>query len=311
MNKNKQFWLIFLVVISIIIYYNFALTFIFDKTENFICTNTNLELDDFNFKKESNVVSGYIGEQSITIPKIIHQVWFTENGTSSIPSPLNKIENMKTWKNDYLNKYPEFKYVLWTHEKIQKNLYWSDELKKIYNLETTIKGKTDILKLLILQQYGGIFIDTDLIWNSKNNKDLNDLIIRTQNQCSDFFVAREPYQNWISNSVIGACKNSKPLNYLLNKLEDIADGYLEIREKTPSLEVTGSMFVNTVVLRGYPIVIFPDVFFYPRTWTNSKSIYNSVCQNDIQIDSCDQKNRLLEIIPENSYMISTFYEKHW
>jgi mannosyltransferase OCH1-like enzyme len=287
MSKDKKLYFIFLILICIILYY--ALTSKFNKREKFTCLDSDLKLNNFDIKNEPNIINGYIGEQNQGIPKVIHQVWFME----SVPCPLSKLENMKTWKIDYINKFPDFKYVLWTHEKIKNDLYWSDELKKIYNLEKTIKGKTDILKLVILQQYGGIFIDSDLIWNSKHNKNLNDLIYATQMQCSDFFVAREPYQNWISNNVIGASKNSKPLNYLLNKLEDIADGYLEIRQKTPLLEVTGSLFVNTVVLRGYPIVIFPEVFFYPRTRTDSKP-----CM-------------ILENIPANSYMISNFYANHW
>ncbi len=221
------------------------------------------------------------------IPMIIHQI------------EVNKcINGYDSWRKDYIKKYPEFTYVFWNKEKIYKDLDWSEELTNIYNMEKDEKGKTDIVRLMILQKYGGIFIDYDIIWNKQTPKSLEDLINLSNQNAQNFFIGKEPNQNWVSNSVIGSIKNHPALNYLLNKLEDIGSSmtkYIEIREKTPSWVVIGSQFVNKIVTEGFAITVMQEVIFYPRTWT-SKSI-------------CDQK--LLEDVPENAYMISMFYSKHW
>jgi mannosyltransferase OCH1-like enzyme len=71
--------------------------------------------------------------------------------------------------------YPEFKYVLWNSDKIDKELNWTKDMKKIYNLENE-KSKSNIARLLILYQYGGIFIDKNAIYLKKNNNDLTRII---------------------------------------------------------------------------------------------------------------------------------------
>lgn len=221
------------------------------------------------------------------IPMIIHQI--------EVDKCINGYDS---WRKDYIKKYPEFTYVFWNKEKIYKDLDWSEELTNIYNMEKDEKGKTDIVRLMILQKYGGIFIDYDIIWNKQTPKSLEDLINLSNKNAQNFFIGKEPTQNWVSNSVIGSIKNHPALNYLLNKLEDIGSSmttYIEIREKTPSWVVIGSQFVNKIVTEGFAITVMQEVIFYPRTWTSKTN--------------CDQK--LLEDVPENAYMISIFYSKHW
>jgi mannosyltransferase OCH1-like enzyme len=171
-----------------------------------------------------------------------------------------------------------------------------EELLKIYNLEKDSKAKSDIARLLILYFNGGIFIDPYSVW--VNDKNLNDLITKAYRQENNFFVAKEPNQNWIGNGVMGSIKNHPALNFLLEKLEIIADGYQEIREKTPSYVVTGPVFVNRAVMDNYPITIFSDVFFYypPKSWNG-----NNNCMNN---------ERLLEQIPKTAYIVSYNYTRY-
>lgn len=224
------------------------------------------------------------------IPKTIHQIWL---GPEQPPTQF-----MNTWEIDYIKKYPDFQYFLWDEEKIKK-LYWSEDLNKIYNLEKDPKAKSDIARLLILYFKGGIFIDPYSVW--VNDKNLNDLITKAYRQENNFFVAREPNQNWIGNGVIGSSKQHPALNFLLEKLEIIADGYLEIREKTPSYVVTGPVFVNRAIMDNYPITIFPDVFFYypPKSWNSNN------CTN-----TYNNSERLLEQIPKTAYIASYNYTRY-
>jgi mannosyltransferase OCH1-like enzyme len=104
------------------------------------------------------------------------------NKIEKIPMIIHQIEVIKcmngfdSWRKDYIKQYPEFKYILWNKEKIDNDLEWSEELRNIYNMEKDEKGKTDIVRLMILQKYGGIFIDYDIVWNTQSPKSLEDLI---------------------------------------------------------------------------------------------------------------------------------------
>ena len=226
-------------------------------------------------------------ESQTKIPKVIHQIWL---GHGEPPTKL-----MDTWKIDYLKMYPDFEYVLWDDKKI-KELYWSEDLTKIYNLEKDPKAKSDIARLLILYFKGGIYIDPYAGW--VNDKNLNDLIIKAYRQENNFFLGREPNQNWIGNGILGSVKKHPALNFLLEKLEIIADGYQEIREKTPSYVATGPVFVNRAIMDNYPITIFPDVFFYypPQSWKG--------------IDNCKNNDKLLEQIPQTAYIVSHNYTRY-
>ena len=81
------------------------------------------------------------------IPKIIHQIWLGPNKQPDIW--------MNSWKNNYINKYPEWTYKLWTEQEI-------DELnlinKKQYENEKFYNGKSDIARYEILYRFGGVFM---------------------------------------------------------------------------------------------------------------------------------------------------------
>ena len=84
----------------------------------------------------------------MNIPKIIHQIWLGPNKRPDIW--------MDSWKNDYINKYPEWTYKLWTEKEINEiNL----TNKKQYENEKFYNGKSDIARYEILYQFGGVFID--------------------------------------------------------------------------------------------------------------------------------------------------------
>lgn len=88
----------------------------------------------------------------MTIPKIIHQIWIGDQ--SKKPS---KIMNM--WKE--MN--PEYEYICWDEKLIDEKLTINNRYKfKIENHEA-IWGKADMYRWLILRNYGGIFIDADIV----------------------------------------------------------------------------------------------------------------------------------------------------
>jgi len=84
------------------------------------------------------------------IPKIIHQIWIGPK-----PAPTNL---MNSWKN----KHPDFEYILWNEEEIQKRQLVLSCDQQIA-LIPEINGKADIIRWEILYKYGGYFVDADSI----------------------------------------------------------------------------------------------------------------------------------------------------
>ncbi len=218
----------------------------------------------------------FMEEEQPRIPKIIHQIWI---GKRTPP-----IKWINRWKNDYCKKYPDFNHIFWNEEKIDKDLNWYPKLRKIYDEEKEMYGKADIARLLILNQYGGIYTDADSIW--VNDKNLDDIIQKAQDEKTNFFIGKEPTKDYVANGTIGAIKNHPALVYLLQELENISDNYNTIRESKGVWEVTGPVFVNKAVLEKYPITVLPEVYFYPYSWHGTE-------KKDIE---------LLNKMPKESYM---------
>lgn len=71
------------------------------------------------------------------IPKILHQIW------------------IDTFRIDYINKNPEYQYILWNEDNIDPLFNDFPIYRIVYDLETTYNGKSDILRYLILYIHGG------------------------------------------------------------------------------------------------------------------------------------------------------------
>lgn len=54
-------------------------------------------------------------EYNHTIPKIIHQIWIGPNKEPTIWTD--------TWKVDYVESFPDFEYILWNNEQIERLLW--------------------------------------------------------------------------------------------------------------------------------------------------------------------------------------------
>jgi mannosyltransferase OCH1-like enzyme len=87
------------------------------------------------------------------IPKIIHQIWIGDK------APIHIEEAMLGIKND--NK--DFEYILWDND----NIHTLDLPKKVIDMlnneDRCLCYITDVIRLLILNKYGGLYIDADTI----------------------------------------------------------------------------------------------------------------------------------------------------
>lgn len=142
------------------------------------------------------------------IPKIIHYCWF---GKNKKPPFIEKC--ISSWSK----KLKDYQIKEWNDENI-------DELIKGVDskfLNDAIKEEkyafiSDYIRLLALQKYGGIYLDTDVLVYKNFNKFLNyDLFLGFIVDCS------------LGTAVMGASKNSEVISKLLSYADDC---YLKNKE---------------------------------------------------------------------------------
>lgn len=163
-------------------------------------------IDTWNKNKlKSNEFYFLKGEQKI--PKIIHYCWF---GKQKIPDYLEKC--IDTWK-----KYcPDYEIVRWNEDNydIRKNRY----MFQAY--ETKKYGFVpDYARLDIINQYGGIYLDTDV----ELIRNLDDLL------CYEFYCGFEDMHYIALGLGFGAVKGHPLLNKMLDtytELEFVKNGII-------------------------------------------------------------------------------------
>jgi hypothetical protein len=160
------------------------------------------------------------------IPKIIHQIWI---GTKQRPDSC-----MRTWYDNYINQFPDYKYYYWDEEKINKLLEFHQNVKYLYEIETNENCRIDIARYIILYYYGGIYINTSIIWNRGNNFDE---FIRS----NDFFVMSPSNQDLFMNSILGCSIHNDKIRTLLFYLECLKNDYKESGNLLNISNIIGSL----------------------------------------------------------------------
>jgi mannosyltransferase OCH1-like enzyme len=168
------------------------------------------------------------------IPKIIHHIWIGGN-----PFP----EDFEYYRNRWITNHPDWDYKFWT----------DDNLPTLYNQKTfdSTEGivlKADLLKIDLLYQFGGIFVDSDM--DSYKN-------IETILKNIEIFSCGEK-EGIIGNAIIGSIPKH-PL--MLKILEAMPKSIEKNVDYGPNVK-TGPVFL-TKLLKNDPIHIFPSQYFFP------------------------------------------------
>lgn len=132
-----------------------------------------------------------------SIPKIIHQIW---SGEKKLPDRLKRLSD--TWKRDY----PDWKYELWDNARINSFIkeyypdYWYVYCKYQYNIE-----RWDAVRYLILEKYGGMYVDFDY----ESVKSMQNLL---NNRTCCFALEKDFISNYfrIFNNALMLCTPSHP-----------------------------------------------------------------------------------------------------
>ena len=175
----------------------------------------------------------------MAIEKIIHQVWI---GSKKMP-----IEWMNTWKE----KNPSFEYVLWDEEKINKLKLKNRDKYDYFVSKEIYHGAVDIVRIEILDKFGGIYIDADSICLESIE---NEFFIE-----KDFFAVKE-YEGRIANGTIGAIKGHSILKEYIKRISEAK------KIEPPCYTIGGTLFTDCIKNHGKDnrIIILPTYSFYPK-----------------------------------------------
>lgn len=148
----------------------------------------------------------------IQIPKIIHQIWIGDE-----PIPEHCVEFIQQMQE--LN--PDYEYRLWGNE-IFDEVYKDDVFLKYYRTDPTLYKWAfiaDRIRLLLLRDYGGIYVDVD----AKPIQSFN--VVRDKlKPHHTFFSGMKPSQEnntLVDCTVYGSAPNSRIINLCLDTYTNI------------------------------------------------------------------------------------------
>jgi hypothetical protein len=204
------------------------------------------------------------GGRVIGIKRDIRQIWFGEK-----PESIQRL--MATWDSDSFRQ----QHVGWTH-----SVYSDDELKLLGLINADLMqneksnppdqhsniARSDLLRLELLWQLGGVYVDSDAMWTGSRSFD--DLLALPDMMSRGFFVAPEPRTDvelW-STGVIGAAQHHPIVLFLIAKIRAT---YVSCRltRRQPCWVCFGPLLVTSVLRPlGQFVVVLPSYFFYPISW---------------------------------------------
>ena len=170
------------------------------------------------------------------IPKIIHQLW----NDKFVPRPV--VPYIKTW----LNKHPKWNYWFWTRESQERFLIEKyPAYSSIYENYRLDIEKSDMIRFLILYEFGGVYADLDI----EVVKPLDDIIkgkpclmVASSKEVATIFL--ETNETYITNNALIACRPGHPL------LKLVLNSFHKGKNSTTGQDVmksTGPLFLDSVV----------------------------------------------------------------
>jgi hypothetical protein len=208
------------------------------------------------------------------VPKIIHQIWI---GKAHRPD-----EWMDTVKD--FAKAHEYKYMLWDDGDIDKlDIDSIPGIKAIYKgFGHELAGKADIIRMLALYKYGGVYIDSDTVimkpekfakFLEKNHAGVffgwENLTVARTRKLGRLDPGIKRSRRLVANGLIGSAKEHPFFKKLLEGLKENVEG-LKKGEKKAAWRAVGPYYVTRMyhaTRREIPDVhVYPMKYFYPRHW---------------------------------------------
>ena len=185
------------------------------------------------------------------IPKIIHQIWI---GQEEMP------QYCKHFIQEMQNKHSDYEYILWGNELYDK--YKNDKFIQNYKKKEKLFKPayiSDRFRLLLLKEYGGIYVDVD----ARIIRSFNNILDKLDNH-TDFFAGMREKENrgaLIDITAMGSVKNGRIINECLTTYKNInfANG--------------GKIFSNKIItVIDTDVTLFNYTYFYDNKVTTNTII---------------------------------------
>lgn len=182
------------------------------------------------------------------IPLKVHQIW--------LGSPFP--EKYKAWQKTWQSM-PDFTYKLWTDADVEKMDF---DVKDIYLKSKNYGQRSDILRMVILEREGGMYIDTDF-------ECIEPEFFKLLHCTYDFYTGLHPLDAEtfaLENALIGSIAHHPIVKAYLKQLKD--------KWQKPSLNAYDEVVVKTgpglftrafsqEAGKKYKDIALPPTFFYP------------------------------------------------
>jgi mannosyltransferase OCH1-like enzyme len=207
----------------------------------------------------------YFRDFRLLIPPIIHQIWFGE-----ISSEIKMM--METFSKEYTNKYPGWRYILWTEEKLN-NLDMIN--KDLFMKEKKYDAKSDIARLEILNRFGGWYLDSDFVW--LGDKPLSSLISVVKNgfiisyekngtKTGSRFLDKDTTR--VANGFLGSTISNPIIAFIIGQMRESYG----VNQNEGAVICSGPDFVQSCLdsISGIDISILDHKHFFPAWWCLDK-----------------------------------------
>lgn len=185
------------------------------------------------------------------IPKVIHYCWF---GRGELPELAKKC--IDSWKKIL----PEYEIKEWNEDNFDLNC--NKYVKEAYE-NRKFAFVTDYVRLYVLYNYGGIYMDTDV----EVLKPLDDFLVHPA------FSGFEN-NNQIPTGIMASKKKNKWINLLLKDYDNISflkeDGSMDLTTNVIRITNTTTSNYEIELNNTYQdlkdVVFYPHDFFCPKDW---------------------------------------------
>jgi len=161
------------------------------------------------------------------IPKTIYQTWYTKNVSEDMANVITVLKDLN----------PDYQYRLYDDSDCEE--YIGKEYPQFLSLyKSVIPGayRADLWRLLILYQYGGVYVDA----KQHHHRSLSTII----DPDVSMFVCKDRPKNYIYNAILGAVPRHPYIGYcILMTVYNIANCY---KGKDP-LDITGPRMIGELL----------------------------------------------------------------
>lgn len=178
------------------------------------------------------------------IPKIVHQIWL---GPREMPTKW-----MSGWR-DFCKRYG-WEYKLWRDSDMSFLIN-----KEIFDSCGSYQMKSDIARYEILYNYGGLYVDCDMIWLGK---DISEYLPLDKNM----FIGIQEFPGWcdigyhnLCNGMFASPKAHHILKRCIDKIPEYSKNF--IKNIKGAWAMSGPGLLNDCILE--PIIVVPYSYIFP------------------------------------------------